>query len=551
MTKYEDDIEELRLQFVKVDVNNIESIQKWFAQHPYLSTADHARVSGRSNHWIRKLKRKAYIKGRTPKKLPKSTKRKAIDPITPPENWDDPIWLAKVAKTNSVMAISRVTNVSRRTILRRFAKYNIKSLGEKAVMPKNPCFTHAWCYEHYITRGWPQHRCAKAAGICQQTFSNWLVKLKIPVKSPIETMRGSLTKIWVRKMIHNLENTEIVRKVHLRSNHVHVRFMNYFWESYFIDRSKEARKIPHSFPITKSDAKLTSVPATYTEYESDIRTQEDYPAHISIRKQDWKKASFLERRLALQEFTRIINRRGWIQPKYPRHIIEADFERIQKSVHSKFIKKCVFTAYPQYGNKEYPGLRIIEHFFDLSELWWVFKSPKRTMKVLNRLMDSNSQINLHNTIRTACFTSLIKPNIKLYDPGVFIWLFKRLNITGTVLDLYPNNGHHAMACAVAGLKYMTIPTEKFTSGIDNGFAEFIGLDYEPYDGRKVDLVLSNNDFRTTDVNIAMEYANKTKNMIHFVKREKKHTEQLELKPSKIIPIITQIYCDTPDYLFLF
>jgi len=217
MSQYEDDIEELRLQFMNVDVNDIESIQKWFAQHSYLSTADHARISGRSNHWIRQLKRKAYIKGRTPKTLPKSTRKKVVDSIVPPENWDDPVWLAKVAKTSPVIAISRVTNVSRRTILQRFAKYGIKSLGKKSTMPKNPCFTHAWCYEHYIIRRWSQAKCAKAAGVCQQTFSNWLVKLKIPVKSLQEAICNNTTEIWVRKMIHNLENADTVRSVRPRS----------------------------------------------------------------------------------------------------------------------------------------------------------------------------------------------------------------------------------------------------------------------------------------------------------------------------------------------
>lgn len=554
ISKYEDDIEELRQQFTKIDVNDPVSIQKWFAEHPYLTTADHARVSGRSNYWVRKLKRLAHIKGRTPANLPKSTKRKIVDSLIPPDDWDDPTWLRQVARRYPVSSIARVTGVSRRTIRRRLNQYNIQSLGKKAQDPKNPCFSHAWCYEHYVVRQWTQAQCAKAAGICQQAFSNWLNRLGIPVRSSVETARGANeTRIWVRKAIHNLENQEIVRRVYLRSDHIHVRFMNFFWESYYIEKPKRKRRIPHSFSLTKTEAKLDKIPAPYLEYESSIDGSEFYPAHITLRKKDWQKASFLERRLALQNFAWVINRRGWIWPKYPDHVIEADLARLQSGNQIKFMNKGVFIAHPNYGKRETAGFKIIEHFFGMTELWDdVFKSPKRTMRMLNILSNKNLQINMHNIIKIACYyNNLSTSRVKVYDPGVFSWIFRRFGIRGTVLDLHPNNGHHALACAMAGLKYMTLPNEKFKRAIDNGFADFIGLDYEPYDGRKVDLVLSNKDFSDTDIESAMEYADKAKNIIHFVNRRQKASVQATHKPSKIIQIKTSIYRAMPDYLFVF
>lgn len=551
ITRYEDDLAELRLKFAKVDVKDPVSIQKWFAEHSYLSTADHARISGRSNHWIRKLKRLAHIKGKTPANLPKSTRRKTVDALVAPDNWDDPIWLEKVAKTHTVSSIARVTGVSPRTLRRRFQKYGIKSLGKKSLDPKNPCFSYAWCHEYYVVRRWTQAQCAQAAGICQQAFANWLNKLGIPVRSTHEAQKNSDTKIWVRKTIHQLENQEIVRRVFLRSDHIHVRFRNYFWESYYIEKPKGKRRIPHSFSITKSEARLDKVPVPYLEYESSIDGSELYPAHITLRKKDWQKASFLERRLALHNFTRVINRRGWIWPKYPDYVIENDLTRLKESNQAKFIKKGVFIAHPIYGKREIAGFRIIEHFFGLTELWEeIFRSPKRTMQMFNKLCEKKMQVNMHNIIRIACHNHpAIK--IKVYDPGVFIWLFRRLGIKGTVLDLYPSNGHHAIACAIAGLKYMAVPNEKFENAINNGFADFLGLDYEPYDGRKVDLILSNNDFKDVDIDLAMGYADKAKNILHFVSRKHKSSTQASYTPSKIIQIKTSIYRALPDYLFVF
>ena len=550
-SSYDEDIEELSKLFSKVDVKNPESIQKWFSEHSYLSTADHARIANRSNYWIRELKRLANIKSTTPKNIPKPVGRKAINTIIVPENWDTEEWLSKVAKTNSVMSISKAVGISRRAIYTRLKRYNIKPLGQKSTIPKNPCYSHRWCYEHYITRGWSQAKCAKAAGICQQAFSNWLIKFKIPVRSKTETIHQNKdVKIWVRRVISDLEKQEIVRTVKHRINHIHVRFMNFFWETYYIDKPKsKLSRIPHSFILEKENSRLTKIPATYLEYEHDLESEEYYPAHITLRKKDWDQASFLEKRLALHEFTRIINRRGWIWPKYPKHIIQQDFDRLRNSNQSKYINNGVFTAYPRIGTRELAGFRLVEHFFGVAELWEeVFKSPKRTMKIMNQISKTKTRISFHNIIRFACVK---RSSIKIYDPSVFNWIFKRLGITGTVLDLYPGNGYNAMACALAGLKYMTIPTPKFQTAIDNGFAEFIGLDYEPYDDRKVDLVLSNNDFKQTDIKEAMEYADKTRNIIHFVDRKNKNIEMAKYKPSNVLRITSNMYRILPDYLFIF
>lgn len=553
-TRYEDDINELRRQFAKVDTDDPTSIQKWFAEHPYLTTNDHARIADKSTHWVRRMKRRANIKGRTPANLPKSTRRKKVDTLVAPTDWDNEEWLRKAAKFHAVIEISRATGVSTRTIYRRLRKYDIEPLGEKILEPKNPYFTHQWCYEHYVTRGWGQSKCAKTAGVCQQTFSNWLNKLKIPVRSNTESHnKHKDTKIWVRKAIHNLKNQDIVRRVYLRDDHIHVRFMNFFWESYYIEMPKRKKRIPHSFSITKEEAKLEKVPPTVLEYESSMDGTELYPAHVTIRRKEWKKASFLEQRLALHEFTRVINRRGWVWPTYPDKVIEAELERLRNSNQAKFMDKGVFTAHPRYGRRETAGFRIIEHFFGLEPLWEaVFKSPKRTMRVMNELSKLNSRINFHNAIRVACYhNSDPSWKIKIYDPGMYTWIFKRLGLKGTVLDLYPNNGHRAIACAVSGLKYTTVPTPQFQKAIDNGFAEFIGLDYEPYDGGKVDIVLSDDDFRHTNIDKAMEYASRTKRLLHFVERRNKGAAQAKYKPERIIQVKTNIYRTLPDYLFIF
>ncbi len=551
---YKDDIEELRKQFVKVDVTDITSIQKWFADHPYLTTNDHARISGKSAYWIRSLKRKASITGKMPPVLPKSAARKAKDTLEAPKDWRNKEWLTEAAKSHSMKSIARVVGVSKVAMHLWFKKFGIKPLGNQAIVPKSPLFNYTWCYEHYVIRGWSQVRCAKAAGISKQAFFNWLNKLNIPVRSKREAANSHKdTRIWVRKAIHDLSNQETVLKVFLRDDHIHVRFKNFFWETYYLDKQQPSGgRIPHSFYVTKEDTKIERVPKIMVEYESSIDGSESYPAHITINRKEWRIASFIERRLALHDMARVINRRGWIWPKYPKRVIEADLSRIKNVNQSKYMHDGMLTAYP--ASKESAGFRIIEHFFGLEEIWHsMLRSPKRTMKVLNdmSLGTKHVRINFHNVIRYACFHASNRYKIKVYDPAVYYMVFKQLGFKGTVLDLNPSYGHKAMACAAAGIKYMTIPTPNFQKALDEGFAEFIGLDYEPYDGRKIDMVLNCNDLKHTNIDDALEYSDRANKILHFAERSKKAIIEATYGPSSVIPVLSIQRRKLPDYFFIF
>lgn len=555
-TTYDDDLQDLHDEFwSEVDPHDIDSIHRWFAKYPYFSTSDHARVANRSLEWIRILKRRANIKGRMPTTLPTPNPSRRTYNIDVPEDWDTPEWLGKAVKTHSIKALADAIGVSRRTIGRRLKAYNIEPPDViESTRPKHPCCTREWCYTHYVEKGLSQRQCAKLAGICFQTFANWLNRFKIPIRTAVEANSNHRdVRLWVRELIYNLEQQEVVRKVYIRDDHIHVRFMNFFWETYYIEKHHDRpRRLPLSYSITKQHARLEKVPTAILEYETEL-DGESYPAHIMIKKADWQVASFMEQRLALHYLAWTICRRGWIWPKYPSHVLEHDLSRLRNSKQTTFIQNGKFTAIPNYSTLGSAGFRIIQHFFGLEELWEVFRSPRLTMRVLNELVKTNVKINTHNIIRVACYNPPFPKyrKVKLADPCVYYWIFKRLGITGTVLDLHPNHGLRAIACALAGLRYTTIPSPEFQKAIDNGFAEYIGLDYVPYDGGKVDLVLNDDNFKPVELEPALEYASKAHNLMHFVRRGNKRATLAKFEPNKIIEIRTGLHRRSPDYLFLF
>jgi len=551
MSEYHREIEEYRIKFAAVDRKDPKSLRRFFDRYPHLRTTDMALIVERDTNYVRSLRILAGL-GKPPvKHRPTNPNRKIIN-IKVPENWDNEKWLRRAAALYSTLAISKAIGVSRRTILRRFEKYGIKAQSyEESMRPNNPCCNKAWVHKHYVEDRLSQTECARLAGITRAGFTKWLVRFKIAVRTPKETYAKRKTvTIWPRELLHKLNDQPIVRKCYVRDDHIHVRFMNYFWETYYLNKpatNKANARIPRSYGITRKEAKLESVPPVIQQYESDF--DRSYPAHIVIPRDKWDAASFIEQRLAVHEFARQMTQRGWIDPNYPQHIIDAEWDKLKNINSARYLRKSTFTAFPCIGTQAPPGRRLVENYFDFNELWDVIRSPRWTMNTLNSLTSKKLQIDTHNFYRTM-MAEIRKPMPRMVDPGLYIVLFKRLGITGKILDLTPNHGSRAVASAINGITYCTLPNEKVQKAINKGLCEQTGLNYEEYDDGKVDLVMIDNDLRECDIELAMEYASKAKRIMAFVPRNKKSIIASKYKPSSIIQIKARFFRKTPDFLFI-
>lgn len=559
-TTYTEDLLELRREFAAIDKKDPKAIRRWFKSHPSLTTNDHAQIADSTTYYIRQLKKRAGIKGRMPKNLPKSTATKKVVSLVPPDNWDDPIWLDKIAGIYPVYQIAIACGVSRRTILRRFDKYGITKRA--STKPKNKCCTWDWCHKHYVEFGWGQARCAKKAGICQQTFANWLNIFKIPVRTSRETLKGHIhVQLWVRELFDKLQTHPTVRKVYLRKDHIHVRFMNYFWETYYVNRLPTGRRPPLSYIITKEDARLEKVPQVLPEYEIDLFEEIHdengiiQTPHIIINRRDLKRASLIEKRLAVHEYCRQITQRRWMWPEHPEHVILEEWEKLQEFKPAKYMYNGMFSVFARTGKKPPPGRRLIEHFFDVEEFNEVFRSPRLVMRMLNELVDRNDLLfNFHNILRIfSCGAATMPPRyprFRMSDPAMYAVIFQRLGINGSILDLSPGFGNRAIASALECLEYYTVPDERFQKALDKGFAEFIELDYHRWDGQKVDVLLYDNNFEAPNMGMVKKYIKHAKRMMVFVPHSHKLDYQVKYKPESVIKLKTRWFQKAPDYIFI-
>jgi len=560
---YSDELLELRKKFEAVDKKDPESIRRWFDKYPYLSTNDHAQIANYSNNYIYKLRRIAGIKGRIPKNLPKTVPAIQVKAIIleVPDDWDNKEWLNKIVGIYSVTSIAIACGVSRYVIYNRLKRYEITK--RKSRKSNNKCCTKDWCLKHYVELGWSQRKCAKKAGICQQTFPHWLNRFKIPVRNKREASKSHKNvRLWVRELVNNLEKQPTVRKVFLRSNHIHIRLMNYFWETYYVDdpNPKATSRPPFSYIITKQDAKISKVPQVLPEYEASLG-EEIYDngiiqtPHIMINRKELNKVSLVERRLAVHEYCRQLTQRDWMWPEYPDHVLREEWDKLCDFKPEKYIQNDMFTI---FSSKHIAlGRKITEHFFDISECGAVFKSPRLTLRVLNELLRRRDlPFNFHNALRifSTCPRNITMPpryqKYRVSDPAAYAVLFQRLGIKGSILDLSPGFGNRAIAAALEGLKYYTIPDERFQKALDKEFVEFTGLDYEKWDNHKVDVLLYDNNFGVPDMKKVMGYLKYAKKMVVFVPYKKKLSYQAKYKPKSVVKLKTRWFQKTPDWIFI-
>lgn len=553
MTTYCEDIAELRREFGTVDKDDPAQLRRWFQKHSYLTINDHAQIATKGRTYIHSLKKKAGLVGPPPANMPTSKHQKKIVNIEVPDDWDTEAWLRKAVRRYSLGDIAKAVNRSKTAIFDRMKKYGIKE--RRGNKPANKCYDKEWCLEHYVRRGYTLQQCADLAGICRQTFTNWLNRFQIPVRNFRETQQTlKNVRVWVRKLVEELQQQQTVRKVYIRNDHVHVRFMNYFWETYYVDSRKfKKHRRPFSYSINKEDARIKDVPQVLPEFERSLLSDKEQ-CHIIINRKQLRKSSLLERRLAVHEFCRQITQRGWIWPEYPDSVLISEWNKVRAYKETKYLRAGGFTIYGSYGRPA-PGKRIFEHFFDLSEFAEVFRSPRLTMKILNELLNRNDlAFNVHNMLRIFSSGEVPiperYPRFRLFDPAAYAVIFKRLGIRGSVLDLKPGFGNRAAACALNGLKYFTIPDDRFRLAMSKGFGEFIGLDYQAYDGQKVDLLLCDNNFEETDITEAFGYLDRAKKMIVFVPNPKYREYQAKYRPESMIKLKTKWYQKQPDYLFV-
>lgn len=540
----------MRAASVRLDPKDLDGLRVFFRDHAHLSTNDQAQIADVSSKTIRTYRRLLGIKLQDTTARPPGSKRLAATPTAqvPPDWRRDRDWLVRMLNVYNVETIAKMVERNKGVVYNALRKHKIPTKGRESQRSKNKCCTHSWCHHHYVTLGLSQTKCARLAGIRQQTFSIWLNKFKIVVRDGEQTHNGRThITLWEKDLIARLRQQDTVRRVYVREGYIHVRYKNYFWENYYTRAVRRPKRPYTYFEITETNSKIKRVPQVYPEFGSDVSGKALYPAHIALSRADLKTASMVERRVALHEFARQVVTRGWVTPTFPDHVLREDMGRLVAFDPKKFMESGGYTTIYRQGIP--PGRRVMMNFFDFSPLWPIVRKPIVTVKVCNALLAKTVKFNFFNFLMAAAGGEGQKGGgLSIPDAAVYLSIFRNMKFSGTMMDISVGMGNRAVAAAGAGLRYTT-PDPAFDHAIRAGFLDFSGLDYEPYSGQKVDFAIYDEGFGSPDMAKVLPYLDRAKKLLVFCPA-KDVAEVQKYNPATSIRLRTRLYDRTPGSLMI-
>jgi hypothetical protein len=541
----------LKSQYPYPGISDTKKLLQWFDNTKFMSPSTQAQLAGVEYFALREIKiSSGYLKPKTDKWSPPKTNKIVLAEL--PSNWRTKEWLDENLQYWSLYSLASAAKVSKQAIVNLLRRKKVK-IGK--IPYDNPCSSFKWCYYHYVKKRLSTRACATLAKISRPTFNKWLLKHKIPVRLCTDSHRGNIiSKPWVIALAHKLKSYNIIESIIITDRCVTVRYkspLDRFYpsiESYYFDKIEYGRSTRAKRIMTPEDSIITNVPQVRYQYGNvyDINFDNQYKSMVMISRKDLNNSTMIELRLALHSIMNHIIQRGWMNPEYPQEILLKDLEELRHFDLSKHYRDKKFVSKPtsQAILKHYKN--IIFHYFDMSRLWRYIRRPIRFRKVLNKLFEGNEDITYTNIVKE--LTSVCGP--KIIIPTFYAALFKNLRVK-SVLDLSPGYGSKALACSLLNIKYVAKKSHALNKAIDNGFAEFIGLNYEWFDETttdKYDLMIAMDAF-STNIDILNEYKKYANHIVAFVRKHNREYLEAKYKPNSIIPIVIQINGEI-DYVFV-
>lgn len=509
--------------------DDLTKLRSFYNKYNYYKSIDLAMILRINQSTIYRQKQKCGLIIAGPKRINKPRQYERLESL--PENWRSPEWLLEAAEKYGVAQISKKAGIHIRNVY-----HLLEKRGRNIEFKRHKCDDAEWLYEHYVKKKLNVKDIAELADVSESTLKQWLAGHGFSTRS----YKKTIVPIWVKELKHRLELHPVVRKAEIKSCYIKVSYKSYIVERYYwAGRRPECAK---SFYITPKSINFDKARTFIYEYGISIDGEARHPAHIKIDR-NFSDLHTLEKRLTIHSFLAEITTRKYIHMTHPLEVLQDDLERCKRVNTDHYFADKTFYAISTKRSTQAPGHYIAEHFFRFSHGPYIccktysharFMSFRRFCYKKKRLA-----LSFRNFMRFICFDPwsrrLFGRRIRFYrDFGTILAIFRKFKISGTILDLSPGYGYNALAAAIAGIKYRYIPDHKIEKTLQNGFADFVNLDFAPYDGEDVDLLLCHS-FAIPDMELIKKYYTKAKRIIAFIPSYVKDDIVSKYKPEYLIP----------------
>ncbi len=327
-----------------------------------------------------------------------------------------------------------------------------------------------------------------------------------------------MNHLWLRVLLSKLKKLEIVEKARLTNKAIHVRYKTGISETYFHRRVTDSLYCNH-YIIDESNSRLKHVPTIYNQFESGPFDTK-HSKHLVIKRSEFLNSSLIAQRIAINMMAKRLHGMDFMRFDYPNHVLRKAWEEIKKERPYGFIRSNNFI---NITHKEHI-YKVLMHYFD-------FTTPmtaRRIVRIISRLKVKGDDITTERVARL--IRRIWGPQI--FNPAVYANILSRLKINGPVIDMHPQRGHKALACAILGLPYCPIPENSLDEALNLGISDLTGLNVVKLsDFDMAALLISDNNFKSYELDLSL--ADRAKHLLAFARMDERGTA---LKPAITIKI---------------
>lgn len=266
----------------------------------------------------------------------------------------------------------------------------------------------------------------------------------------------------------------------------------------------------------RREARLERDISVSRQFETELLRDDQLGHHLIVSPKQLKTASVVEKMLALHKFICLVVKRGYYG-KQPQHLLERDKEKL-KSTKEKAVWMRGGITFVRLHSR---GRRILRHYFDYSKSHYLGKrlSYKDALTIRRTYLVAKKMLFDGRKLTTDGLYTKISAGPRVVSPAGYMTMLQTIGVQPgqTMLDLHPELGSKALACAMLGIKYCTGQDTYFADALKQGFAEFVGLDHHyRQDTEKVDWVLSDFNMTKSDIGFALRHAGYARHLAAFV-----------------------------------
>lgn len=287
------------------------------------------------------------------------------------------------------------------------------------------------------------------------------------------------------------------------------------------------------FKITENDNIHIDIPVKrmYSEIMED-EADDKSAYHYVMDREMFNNATMLEKRIAFHRFLQKLYDHIDDHDYYPYHQRMIDIGMMRNDKPARYIHNSMFYTYPSGMNIVKPWRRSLEHYLPLYRK----PSEKEIYLTLNECCYKKEKVPLETAeVRRRALYKYHKS--VAYNPVSFMAILKSFKTKDSIIDLHPDFGHKAIACAFMGIKYICPRTEIFQSALDKGLADDFGLVHEWLDNQEAHTLVSDNNYYYLDMDGVSKYVDKCKHLISYCKNEERFNGAEKYNPTKIYPIM--------------